>query len=153
MLQEYNTEDAISLVITISLLCSLLCFLKLLIDANRTAWSDLSRDKDIAEENSKVKKKGEKRQRISENKLLCRAWFGGLGGLMAILWRWHKVRKRMFLLCYCSRCLIGVCIVMITLIVYLLLLLPRFVMHWPYGRDVMLHFAEWSDKLRTVLHF
>ena len=39
MLQEYNTEDAISLTIALSLLAS---FLKILIDANLNAWSNVA---------------------------------------------------------------------------------------------------------------
>ena len=153
MLQEYNTEDAISLTIALSLLAS---FLKILIDANLNAWSNVAREKAIAEENDrehenkKGKKKGGK-NRISER---------GMPGLVvrvdcyiALVVKWHKVRKPMFLLCYCCRCCTGVCVSLIALLVYLVLGLPRIVFHWSSAKDVMLNFVEWSEQFRSVLHF
>ena len=155
MLQEYNTEDAISLTIALSLLA---CFLKTLIDANLNAWSNVARDKAIAKENDREyeNKKGKKKgckNRLSERELLSNAWFGGPCGLLAPVVKWHKVRKPMFLLGYCCRCCTGVCVSLLALLVYLVLGLPRIVFHWSSAKDVMLRFVEWSEQFRSVLHF
>ena len=56
MLEQFTTEDVISLAFSLSLLGSFLCFLKFLKDANLRAWSNICKDKAWARE-----KRGEKR--------------------------------------------------------------------------------------------
>ena len=156
MLQEYRTEDVVTLIVALNLLGSFLCFVKLLINANLNAWSNIVTDKAIAEEedeNNKGKKKRGKRMRIPEKRLWRDAWFGGTCGLVAMVWRWHKVRKPLFLLRYCCQCCIGVFITVTALFLYLVLALPHVVLYWASAKDLLLHFAEWSEQLRPVLHF
>ena len=144
MLQKYNTEDVISLVIAASLLGSYFCFVKFLINANLKAWSIMSKDKVAAIKN---------KTRTPEKELLCDAWFGGPCGVVAMRKNRHKVRKCEFLLHYYCRCCAGVCIVVMAHVVYLIFALPHIVHYWPAARHVMLHFVEWSEELRSTVYF
>lgn len=150
MLQIHITEDVITLITALSLLGSFVCFVTILIKANLNAWSNITKDKAMAE---KDKKKGERKHRIPERELLRDAWFGGTCGIVALVWKWHKVRKPWFLLRYCFHCSIGVMITMTALFLYLVLGLSHIVFYWTPSKDVLLHFAEWSEEMRQVLKF
>ena len=81
MLQEFGSEDVVSLAVSLSLLGSFVCFLKILIDANLRAWRERGReDKDLAVTAGRDKKRqggggggGGKVTRISEQELLGNA--------------------------------------------------------------------------------
>ena len=160
MLQEFGSEDVVSLAVSLSLLGSFVCFLKILIDANLRAWRERGReDKDLAVTAGRDKKRqggggrGGKVTRISEQELLGNAWFGWPCGILAMLIRRHKIRKWNFLLCYCSRALTGVCVTLASLLLYLVLALPQIVGHWDSAKDLVLHFVEWSEQFRSILFF
>ena len=160
MLQEFGSEDVVSLAVSLSLLGSFVCFLKILIDANLRAWRNIWKDKDLAVAAGRDKKRrggggggGGKVTRISEQELLGNAWFGWPCGILAMLIRRHKIRKWNFLLCYCSRALTGVCVTLASLLLYLVLALPQIVGHWDSAKDLVLHFVEWSEQFRSILFF
>ena len=126
-----HTEAAMSLIeyIIVALCLLFLYFMKILItDANLDAWTKISQDKELAKEVKR--KKDQKRrggnvripQRISERELLSTAWFGGPCGLVAMFVKRHKIRKPMFLLGYCCRCIAGVCLVCVALFLTLSLM-------------------------------
>ena len=140
MLQEFSTEDVISLTISLSLLGSFLCFLKFLIDANQRAWSNICKDKALAPK--------KKVTRIPEAELLRNAWFGGLWGLLAMVVKRHKVRKLGFVTGYMCR---SVCL--LVLLLYLVLALPHIVTHWSSAKDLMLHVVMWSEQFHSFLLF
>ena len=149
MLQQFTTEDVISLAFSLSLLGSFLCFIKFVTDANLRAWSNICKDKALARE-----KRGEKKaRRLSERELLGNAWFGGPCGLLAMVVEWHKVRKPLFVCGYLSRSLTGAGVCLLVLLLYLVLALPHTVAHWSSAKDLMLHFLEWSKQFRSVLLF
>ena len=155
MLQEFGSEDVVSLAVSLSLLGSFVCFLKILIDANLRAWRE---DKDLAVAAGRDKKRqggggGGKVTRISEQELLGNAWFGWPCGILAMLIRRHKIRKWNFLLCYCSRALTGVCVTLASLLLYLVLALPQIVGHWDPAKDLVLHFVECRQQFRSILFF
>ena len=155
MLQEFGSEDVVSLAVSLSLLGSFVCFLKILIDANLRAWRE---DKDLAVTAGRDKKRqggggGGKVTRISEQELLGNAWFGWPCGILAMLIRRHKIRKWNFLLCYCSRALTGVCVTLASLLLYLVLALPQIVGHLDSAKDLVLHFVEWSEQFLSILFF
>ena len=112
--------------------------MKILTDANLDAWTKISRDKELAKEVKR--KKDEKRrggkvripQRISERELLSTAWFGGPCGLVAMF---VKIRKPMFLLGYCCRCIAGVCLVCVALYITFYWASVRY-------RPIIMHFIE-----------
>ena len=126
MIHAFNTEDAMSLIVALCLEGFFLCFV---IAANLEAWTKISRDKDLAME---VERREEERRRgrnvqiprrISERELLSTAWFGGPCGLVAMFVKRHKIRKPMFLLGYCCRCIAGVSLCLVLLIAPSLLFL------------------------------
>ena len=140
MLQEFGSEDVVSLAVSLSLLGSFVCFLKILIDANLQAWRNIWKDKDLAVTAGRDKKRrggGGKVTRITEQELLGNAWFGWPCGILAMLIRRHKIRKWNFLLCYCSRALTGVCVTLVSLLLYLVPALPQIVGHWDSAKDLV----------------
>ena len=145
MLQEFSTEDVISLAISLSLLGSFLCFLKFLIDANRRAWSNICKDKALAPK--------KKVTRIPEAELLGNAWFGGPWGLLAMVVKRHKVRKLGFVSGYMCRSVTGGSVCLLVLLLHLLLALPHIVTHWSSAKDLMLHVVMWSEQFRSFLLF
>ena len=102
MLQEFGSEDVVSLAVSLSLLGSFVCFIKILIDANLRAWRNIWKDKDLAVTAGRDKKRrggaggGGKVTRISEQELLGNAWFGWPCGILAMLIRRHKIRNGTF---------------------------------------------------------
>ena len=79
MLQKFGSEDVVSLAVSLSLLGSFVCFIKILIDANLRAWRNIWKDKDLAVAAGRDKKRrggaggGGKVTRISEQELLGNA--------------------------------------------------------------------------------